>query len=209
MRHVNIPPLRAAVLFCGLLLTFAGLTPAAAQTAPPRAGFAPNRLVGEVTNLQGPATGPMSFTLELGYLSVDLHITARTTFVSRSAEAQIEGLANGDYAFVVARRIKRQLVAMRVSFDIQPFSPLREIDGTVVRVNPVQTRLVIRFSANNKILVVRLNRQSRYKTDGRIDDFPPILTRGDFVQVLCLQRNGLIGYEVDVHPGPNGLKLRY
>lgn len=205
MMRALLSPIRAVALSCGLFLSLAGALPhAAAQTAPPVAGFDRTRLIGEVANLQGPTSNPDSFSLQLGYLTVDLHITPNTTYVARSAEAQIEGLVNGDYAFVVTRRVRHVLIAFRIVFDVQPFHPLREFTGAVVRVSPDQMHLVMKLLDTTRTFSLRLTRQTRFKIDGRIADIPPALVKGEAIQIVALQRNGWIAFDVDVHPSTNG-----
>lgn len=186
-----------AALAAAVAVMLAGVvTPARAQMIPPT-GFADNRFAGEVGAVLGAPSSPDMFTLQLGYLAMDFRVGPRTTFVPRSAEAQVEGFVQGDFAVVVGHRTKQGWLAIRIFFDVQPIRPLREIIGTIMRVSPNGARFLIRLDTGGS-LFARTNRQTRFRVDGRLMDGQPSLLRGEIVQALVLQRNGWIAYEVNV-----------
>jgi len=154
-------------------------------------------LIGAVTSVIGPAGNPTSFSLELGTLSADIGTIPRTRFVARSLEAQVEKFVTGDYAMVLIRRVKTGLIAVRITYDVDPFPPLRQLGGTVTWVSQDQMRFRIRLD-DGKIMPLRVRPQTRFAIDGKLSDSLPPLLRGQVLQVLALQHNGLDAYEIDV-----------
>lgn len=181
---------RLAALFGAVALSLAGiLTPVHAQIAT-TVGVS-DRLIGQVTNLIGSPTRPDGFSLQLGTSSVDLHVAPnRVTLRPLSGEAEVEGLANGDYALVNVRRVKRAWMVVRITFDVQPFAPLRQISGTLLRISPDGMRAVLRLDPTHTLLF-RVTRQTRLRLDGRFTDPLTGLTKGSAVQGLLLRVNGV------------------
>lgn len=189
---------RPALLCSALLLALtAALTPANAQTVPTIS--AGDRLIGQIANLTGSPTSPDSFSLQLGTASVDLRVAPnRVVLRPLSGEAEVEGLTNGDYATVNVRRVKRVWVVVRITFDVQPFAPLRQISGMVQRVSPDGMHVLLRLD-QAKTLQLRITRQTRVHVDGRIAD-SQLLTKGSSVQALLLRTNGIwVAIDLDVH----------
>jgi hypothetical protein len=170
--------------------------PAHGQT-PPVGWPDKTHLIGAVTSVIGPAGNPTSFTLELGTLTADIGTNPRTRFVARSLEAQVEKFVTGDYALVLVRKVKTGLIAVRITYDVDPFPPLRQLSGTVTWVSQDQMRFRMR-EGDGKIFPLRVRPQTRFSIDGRLSDSLPPLLRGQTIQVLALQRNGLDAYEIDV-----------
>jgi hypothetical protein len=187
-----------AILIIAVAACLGGVVaPAHAQTPPVNW---PDRthLVGLVSNVIGPDGDPTSFVLQLGTMSVQIGTIPRTRFVARSLEAQVEKLVAGDYALVVTRRTRDSFIAVRITYDVEPFPPLRALSGTITWVSPDQMRFRLRLDAGGKIVGVRVRPQVRFQIDGRVADTIPTLARGQTVQVLALQHNGLDAYEIDL-----------
>jgi|SRR5947209_18408192 len=192
---------RLPIIFIFLSACVAAVVrPAHGQTVPV-AWPDKTHLIGIVTDVVGPAGDPTSFGLQLGTMSAGINTISRTRFVARSLEAQVEKFVSGDYALVTVRRTRTGLVAARITYDVAPFPPLRELSGLIQWVSPDQTRIRLRVDSGNKIVPIRVRPQARYHLDGRITDTIPTLVRGQELQVLALQHNGLDGYEIDVVRG--------
>lgn len=181
------------------LFAFAGgaIGPAKAQTVP-IAWPDKTHLIGLVTDVVGPAGDPTGFTLQLGTMTADVGTVPRTRFVARSLEAQVEKFVVGDYALVLIRKTKVGVVAARITYDVVPFPPLRELNGTIQWVRLDQLAFRLRMDPGNRIVVLRIRPQTRFHVDGRPVDIVPTLARGQDVQVLALQRNGFDAYEIDL-----------
>jgi len=161
----------------------------------------PIRLVGQITNLQGTPDSPSGFTLQLGIDTWDLKIPPQGIIKAQSAEADVEGLVNGDYALIDARRIKHVLYAYNILYDVQPLAPLRLFDGTVVRVSPDGRRITIRAD-QNKVFLIRVALDARYRIDGKVSDSVPVLLKGNTMQILARHNlAGWIGYDLDLRTG--------
>jgi hypothetical protein len=171
--------------------------PAHSQT-PPVNWPDKTHLVGLVSDVIGPDGDPTSFVLQLGTMSVQIGTVPRTRFVARSLEAQVEKFVAGDYALVLTRRTKEAFVAVRITYDVQPFPPLRALNGMITWVSADQMRFRLRLDPSGRIVPIRVRPQVRFQLDGRAADTIPTLLRGQTVQVLALQHNGLDAYEIDL-----------
>lgn len=169
----------------------------------PAFGLKGNHFAAMVAGVQGPSGNPNVFSLQLGDLSMQMHIVPRTTFVPRSAEAEVEGLTTGDYALVVARRIRRQWVAMRVAFDVRPFPPFRLLKGTVFTVNPNGKSFTLRLNSGRNVFL-RLNPHLRVQQGGQTLVTPPLLSRGMLVQALALRRGAWVVFNLTIPGAPVG-----
>lgn len=176
-------------VFLSVAVLLAGLPAAAGAYPLTHVNNLPNRLVGQVQNVVGPGASPTGFTLQLGNQTADLKIVPATVFAARSAEAEVEGFITGDYALVVARRTDHGLVARRVSFDIQPFLPLRLVTGTLQRVSLNGRHVLVKLD-NTRIMWLQITRQTRYRQDGKVVAIPPALTRGMQLQILAVRAYG-------------------
>jgi hypothetical protein len=170
--------------------------PARAQTVP--VGWPDrNHLIGMVTDVVGPAGDPTSFSLQLGNLSAEVVTVPATRFVARSLEAQVEKLVVGDYALVVIRHTKAGLTAARITYDVEPFGPLHAFNGAITWVSPDQMRFRLRLDTG-RVVPLRVRPQTRFELDGHVADTLPTLLKGQTVQVLALQYNGLDAFEINV-----------
>ena len=191
--------LRLTLVFAGVVLSFdAPRGSVEAQTAP---ALGPgDRLIGRIANLTGSPTSPDSFSLQLGNSSVDLRVAPNHVVLRPlSGEAEVEGLTNGDFAAVALRRIKHSWVVGRITFDVQPFAPLRQTNGTVVRLSPDGLRLLLRLDSV-RVLQIRLTHLTRVRVDGRFTDPQSALIRGGTVQALLLRMSGYwLAIDLDLH----------
>ncbi|MGH2443453.1 MAG: hypothetical protein ACRDFX_09855 [Chloroflexota bacterium] len=169
----------------------------------PRLGFSANRFAGEVTALAGPVSQPTMFTLQLGVATTNFRIDpTKTMFIAKSAEAQVQGFVQGDYALITARRFKHGWLATRIRFDVQPMFPLRDMTVIVVRVPIDGMHLIVRPATGGHPFALRFARDTQFRVSGRITDVQPVFARGQGLQVLGLRQNGFwIGVDVDLRPG--------
>lgn len=198
MTHRFLFP-KSAVAVLALMVALAlNLAPAGAQTVPIVHSYDRVHFIGQVSNVLGSSTIPDSLSLQLGTLAIDLRTIPRTTIKANSAEAQVEGLVNGDYALVTGRRVKRAWVAVRIVYDVRPFGPLRQFSGTILRVSPNNVRLLLKLDTGHN-LWVRASPKAHFRMDGHLLDVPPIFTKGETIQILALNDYGWTAYEIDLH----------
>jgi hypothetical protein len=196
--------LRRAALLAGLLTL--GATPisgASAQTTGRSlAGFVgiigQSRYIGQVIALDGRLDNPTGVMLQLGTDSTDIKLGPRYTAQPQSAEAEVEGLAVGDYALVTAHLVRGDLVAQRVQFDVEPFGRMKLITGSVTWVSPNGKHLRLRVADTGNTRVLQLVRSTQYEIDGKVQIAPLLLAKEQTVQVLILHDNFQL-YAVDVN----------
>jgi hypothetical protein len=89
-------------------------------------------------------------------------------------------------------------VAARIMFDVQPVPPLRAVSGTILRVAANGRQLGVKLDIGGTRLVT-LARDTRFRLDGRLLDTPPILLKGQSIQ-LVVQNTvaGWVALEVDL-----------
>lgn len=186
----------AAPLFGALVLLASGIA------TPAHAGqlqvIERARFVGQVTALL-PANGsPSSFVLLQPNFSVTISINSQTQLTGNSAEASVEGLARDDYAVVTARRALGRWIATKITYDVDPILPLRAVSGTVLRLSPDAKRVYVRLDLLGSRWIT-IGRLARYRLDGRVMDPPPILLRGEAVQIV-VNRTAIpwLALEIDV-----------
>jgi hypothetical protein len=196
MRH-RFLPVRALACTLGLALSLTGGIPVGHAQGVPVVGVTHPRMVGMVANPQGSPMAPNVFTLQLGDLSTDVHVVPKTVFVPRSAEAEVEGFVQGDFALVTVKRVRREWVASRIAFDVQPLRPLRVVAGTIERVNPDGTHFSVKLDTGRTV-TMRVNRDVRFRLDGHPAENPPPLLAGEVIDAVCLLRNGWIAYDINV-----------
>jgi hypothetical protein len=198
---------RAAALTCALLVTVsATAAPARAQSTTVEMHPENGRFVGLITNYQGTPLNPIAFTLQLGMETVDLRTYAKTALLPQSAEAELEGMADGEYALVFVRKMKGVWMAYRIRYDVQPVLPLRKLSGTILRVNPDGMHFQLKLDTAHTV-VLRINKDARYvgiapPAPGEV----PVLNKGDLVDVTALFSNGWVAYEIDVKGAATGLR---
>src|SRR5579872_7188417 len=137
------------------------------------------RICGVVQSLQGGMTNPSGVTVQLGLVTTQIKILPQTTvIVAKSAEAEVEGLLPGDYVLVNAVRRYHLITARRLTYDVQPFFPLKAYSGTVLRQTPDQKRFLVRLVTNHTMWFRTSPRLTRYEVDGKLQDFVvPLLTK--------------------------------
>jgi hypothetical protein len=156
------------------------------------------RFAGQVTTLLPAAGSPTSLVLLQPNLSVSVSINPQTQLTGQSAEANVEGLVRGDYAMVNARRVDEKWVAATITYDVDPVPPLRAVSGIVLKVSPNGRRLNVKLDSggNRGITIGRL---ARYRLDNHLVDPPPILLKGEPIQlVVSRATDAWIALEVDV-----------
>lgn len=195
--------LRIASLVLALGLGSGGSLTAAAAHSTRQIQPALARFYGEVTSVVAPAGNPTGFTLTWpirnGHRSLDFHLAPNPTFRAMSAEAEVEGFQVGDWASVLARRVRRMWTAYQVQFDVQPFDQVK-FSGTITRVAPNGKRIALRVDTTGEVKVLAINAKTKFKMDGQIITIPPVLSKGDRVQVLArkLKGGGLLALEIDL-----------
>jgi hypothetical protein len=141
------------------------------------------RFVGQVTALL-PANGsPNTFVLLQPNISVAISINPQTQLTGSSAEANVEGLARDDYAVVNAKHVQGRWIATKITYDVDPILPLRVISGTVVKLTPDGRRVNVKLDTGGSRWIT-IGRLARYRLDGRAVDPPPILLKGELVQLV-------------------------
>jgi predicted DNA binding CopG/RHH family protein len=142
---------------------------------------------GQVTTLaQDKNSQPATFSLQLKARSVEIRVAPRATrFFARSAEAEVEGLQVGDYAIVVAHRVRKAWVARTIYFDVRPIYALNQITvtGAILKVDPVAKRFVLK-TRNRQYRWILVTRRTKFRVDGQLVTLPPLLSKGQTVQVL-------------------------
>lgn len=201
LEHVRRATSRAPVgrfvaLTLGVLITLsAWFTPAHAYL---HQVIDRGRFVGQVTALL-PATGsPTSFVLLQPTVSVTISINAQTQLNGKSAEANVEGLVRDDFAVVNARRMQGKWIATRITYDVDPILPLRTISGSVLKLTLDSRHVDMKLDTGGTrwITIARL---TRYRLDGRVVDPPPILLKGEPIQLVVSRTFGSwIALEINV-----------
>lgn len=157
------------------------------------------RFVGQVTTVLGSGGTPSEFILQAINGVVDIHITPQTTFVAKSAEANVEGLARDDFAVVNVRRTQQGAwVAARITYDVDPFAPLRAVTASLTRVSLDGKRLLVKADtgASRWVSIVRL---TRFRMDGRLLDAPPVFLKGQSLQLVVQNTfTGWVALEIDI-----------
>lgn len=147
------------------------------------------RFPGEVTDLVGPAASPTSFTLQVRDHSVTIRIMPRTVFQARTAEAQVDGFAQYDFAVVTTTRMNGEWRAVRVLYDVVPWGPIRDFSVTahVVTLDAKGKNVQLKLASGDTHWV-RLTLNTRYQVDGVPALTPPALVK-DSVVVVTVHRN--------------------
>jgi len=141
------------------------------------------RFVGQVTALL-PANGsPTAFVLLQPNVSVTISINPQTQLTGSSAEANVEGLARDDYAVVNAKHVQGRWIAIKIMYDVDPILPLRSVSGSVLRLTLDGRHVDVRLDTGGSRWIT-IGRLARYRLDGRVIDPPPILLKGEPVQLV-------------------------
>ncbi len=162
-----------------------------------------NTFVGIVANVQGLPTDPSMFALVLGSTTTTVRTDEHTMIVGVALESQVEGVVDGDYAVVWTHRVKGDLVATRIRYDVAPIPPLHQVIGTVVRANPQFNRIFLR-SAPDRVVTIRVSINATFTLGGLPTTVAPTIVKGDVLQIVCLQRDGLVAFQIDVKSAPGG-----
>jgi hypothetical protein len=195
-------PRRILALSAWLLATIVSTMPAMANNVP-NVGVVVTRFIGVVNAIQGPAESPAQITLQLGTLTTDVRINLKTVFSGKSAEANVEGLLQGDYATVIARRFKGVWVAKRVIFDVQPMIPLHLFSGTVTKETLDGRHVTIRLVGTQRFIAFRIAVAAQFQSDGHAELNPLSLFRGATVELLALHSNtAWVAYTVNLKITP-------
>lgn len=157
-------------------------------------------LVGQVLTVDSTAGIPTNFVLETKTRIINFRIGARATFTARSAEAEVEGFTEGDYAIVKARHAGHTWLALRITFDVQPLHvpDKRAMTATVIRERMSPRQLVVRLpSAQTRR--VSLDSQTAFQVNSVPTSTPPIFVRGALVHLTVQSTTrGWIALDVDL-----------
>ncbi len=190
------PERRFVALALGVLIGLTGfLSPAAAfeHQVIDRARF-----VGQVTALLPTSGSPMSFVLLQPNVTVTVAINPQTQLTGESAEANVEGLVRDDYAIVNARRVGGKWIAARIVYDVDPILPLRTVSGSIAKLTLDGRHVNVKLDTGGSRWIT-IGRLARYRLDGRIEDPPPILLKGEPIQLVVNKSIGTwTALEVDV-----------
>jgi hypothetical protein len=126
-------------------------------------------------------------TLQLGTDVADIRFAPRYNLQPLSAEAEVEGLATGDFASVRAQWVKGALVAQRVQFDIDPVLPLRMVTGVITWASPNGKRLRVRLADTGKVRPVEIARDAHYDMDNRPQSGQLTVLKDESVQLLVVK----------------------
>lgn len=185
--------IRALILCLAAVCALSAAPPALAEHSPPSNVSTAQRFDGQIISLLGPAASPTGIVLQLSATrTLTVRLTPRTIVKARSAEAQVEGLLVGDFAVVFATKPVADWNARRVTFDVDPFGPIRyfTITGTVVRLNRAGTRVQLTITGGTKRWII-LTPFTHYAIDGIPSDTGLTPVRSNVLQV-------------DVHSVPRG-----
>jgi hypothetical protein len=197
--------LAALATICALLVALGGASlPVHAQATPAEPRPIRANVFGVVVGVHGPVSNPDGVNVQLGSDTTMVRIEPGTVFEAQSAEAQVEGLAVGDYVCIPVRRVKGGPMALRIRFDVVPVPPLQVLRGTMQRFIAEGTHFTFRTD-DGRFLVMRIWRDARLVVDGRVVDGSVGVTRGTPAQIICAQRNGWVAYEIDLRPASVGL----
>ena len=169
---------------CLAMLPFLGLRSAAAYPVISH-DRGVRRIIGQVANITGPQTSPVAVTLQLGLQTTTVMVVSGTYITAHSAEADVEGLSSGDFALITVRGPETAFVAKRITYDVRPFPPLRQFEGSVGRESPNGKHFTLKLANGNTAFVRVLTRVSAFKVDGKLASLPPVLTKGEDAQVLA------------------------
>lgn len=195
-RRLRAIGLVAAVWLCAAVsVTPSFASGAWAKTVPAKNGplgsqTRPNRFSGQVIGLDGLASSPTGFRLQVNSRIIDFRITVPgTTFTARTAEAQVVGFGQYDFATVVATRVNAEWTAVRVLYDVVPFGPIRDftVTGRVVSVDKKGRNALLRLTSGDTH-IVRLVLTTKYEINGLPADAPITLVKDDVVEVT-IHRN--------------------
>lgn len=162
------------------------------------------RFNGQVLSVDGAGHNPTGFSLQLPGRTVDLRVAPKAVFKAMSAEAEVEGFQIGDYAVVDARRVDKAWVAATIEFDVQPIRPgprQTMVSGAIQRVSVTGLRFLLKLDTGD-MHWISITRKTRFKVDGQLSTLPPLLQKGQSVDVLVSQApRGWIALEIDLKSG--------
>ncbi len=128
---------------------------------------------------------PSGLTVQLGLLTSQVRILPQTTvIVAKSAEAEVEGLLPGDYVLINLQRRSHLMTARRLTYDVQPFFPMKSYSGAILRQSADQKRFLVRLVTNRNLWFRTSARLTRYEVDGKLQSTVPLLTKGEDVEIL-------------------------
>lgn len=178
-----------------------------ALAAPRADGPQFQRVFGQIAGILGPAAGPTGLVIQqqqgkaVAAKTVTIRLdAARTVLRARTAEAQVEGLAVGDFAVVLATRSNGDLTARRVEFDVDPFGPIRffTVTGTVLRLNRAGTQILLSLPGGTTRWII-LTDNTRYTLDGVPTATVPVLQHNNVVTVdIHLVERGWVAQAVNL-----------
>jgi hypothetical protein len=186
--------IRHALALAGLSLSLIGPTVTSAQGLfVPRAAASfvgivgHGRYIGQVESIDGPAANPTGIVLALGTDTEDIRLGPKYTAQPQSAEAEVEGIAVGDYAMVTAKAGKANMVAQRVQFDVHPFGRLKALSGTITWTSPNDRRFRLRATDTGVIRTLDVVHATRFEMDGKPLAAPISIGKDQTVQVLMVK----------------------
>jgi hypothetical protein len=142
------------------------------------------RFLGQVITVNGPSNSPTGFMLGLRARVVFFRATPETTWNGLSAEAVVEGVQQGDYAYLAAHRVNHAWVATQVDFDVRPVVETEA--GVVTFVNSIGRRFRMQTDADS--FLVQVTRRTKYQLEGQTQPVNLLrLNRGDTVRAVIQQ----------------------
>ena len=149
---------------------------------------------------------PLAFTLQVRSRSLDMRIADHAKLTPKSAEANVEGFVDNDYATVMAKRVNHQWLAYRIDYDVQPIvaSPAPTVTvtvtGTIVKVSPAAKWLTMLLDTGETRLVT-VTKQTRWLLDGQPDVPPTLPVKGDIVRIVMRKTvHGWVALEINLKP---------
>ncbi len=198
----------------GLLLSLVvvtlgpGIFPASAAARGTR-GATPDGvpLVGQVLSVDSIGGNPTGFILQTKTHIVACRIAAHATFTARSAEAEVEGFRDGDYAIVKARPMHQSWIALHITFDVRPLHLPEEVSvtATVVSESANGHSLTVRLPSSRTRTVILVPRTT-FQENAIPTSTPPTFVRGDLVHIVMRATpKGWIALSIDLSSAPSGL----
>jgi hypothetical protein len=121
-----------------------------------------------------------AFTLASGRVTRSFHVNGNTEFIPRSSGADIQGFAQGDYAFVLSHAG----IAASVEFDTSPFKPgpVEHLGGRIIKSSPHYFVMQDASTGRHKVW---LGAQTSYYIGGQAQQHAFPIRAGEDVDVFA------------------------
>jgi hypothetical protein len=138
------------------------------------------KFVGQVLSLDGPAADPRGVALQISNKVLSIRIAPETTLMPNSAEAEVAGLMDGDFASVLAYRSGKSWIADKIVFDVVPLGSANTVTlrATITRVVPDGVHIVLRLDTGGARRLA-ITPRTEFRVNGTATTSPPHPTKGE------------------------------